>query len=122
MLVLYEVFKMGNTITFVQMFNPIFGLLMAVLTFSANVGHHFRAEYPYVFYNDFKYTIPEELQLKGQLAKYNEALKDVVLKTEDDLTSEEWQQISRLNSGTKLVSKAFNLKNQEKYLNKLLFN
>lgn len=122
MLVLYEVFKMGTTITFVQMFNPIFGLLMAVLTFSANVGHNFRAEYPYVFYNDFKYTLPEELQLKGQLAKYNEALKDVVQKIEDDLTSEEWQQISRLNSGTKLLSKAFNLKNQEKYLNKLLFN
>ena len=38
------------------MFNPCYGLAMSVITFSAYVGHLFRADYDYVYFENFKFS------------------------------------------------------------------
>lgn len=48
-LVLYETFDKDDTVTFLAMFNVMFGLMMSSLTFSEHIGHRFAAKYTYVF-------------------------------------------------------------------------
>lgn len=81
MLVLYESFVQGTTITFIQMFNPIYGLFMSVITFSAYVGHLFKAEYEYVYFDDFRFTLTNELGMpdNGAQARFHNSIKEAVL-------------------------------------------
>ena len=48
-LILTETFKIDYTITFLAMFNLMFGLLMSTLTFAEHAGHKFAAKHPYRF-------------------------------------------------------------------------
>lgn len=48
-LILFETFQDDDTVTFIAMFNFMFGLLTSTLTFSEHVGHRFAAKHPYVF-------------------------------------------------------------------------
>lgn len=56
MLVLSESFIVGRTIMFVQLFNPTFGLIMSIATFSAHAGHLFKAENDYIYFDEFIFT------------------------------------------------------------------
>jgi len=47
--ILYETFKKDSTISFLTMFNLMFGLLMSTLTFAEHAGHKFAAKHPYFF-------------------------------------------------------------------------
>jgi len=47
--ILYETFKKDSTISFLTMFNLMFGLLMSTLTFAEHAGHKFAAKHPYRF-------------------------------------------------------------------------
>jgi len=49
MSILIESFLNADTITFLAMFNLMFGLLMSTLTFAEHAGHQFAAEHPYLF-------------------------------------------------------------------------
>ena len=53
-LILYETFQRNDTVTFLAMFNVMFGLMMCTLTFSEHVGHKLAARYPYVFVDQIK--------------------------------------------------------------------
>ena len=53
-LILYETFQRNDTVTFLAMFNVMFGLMMCTLTFSEHVGHKLAARYPYVFIGQLK--------------------------------------------------------------------
>jgi len=48
-LILTETFKKDFTISFLTMFNVMFGLLMSTLTFAEHGGHQFAAKHPYRF-------------------------------------------------------------------------
>jgi len=48
-LILFETFTNDDTITFMAMFNLMFGLLMSTLTFAEHAGHKFAAKHPYRF-------------------------------------------------------------------------
>ena len=73
------------------MFNPTFGLIMAVFTFSTHAGHIFKAEFDYINYEQFEYTTPKELDLTTERdTKFHHGLKNAVLKTTKDQTSQEW--------------------------------
>lgn len=63
------------------MFNPIFGLIMSVITFSAYVGHLFKAEYEYVYFDNFRFTLPKELDIKvgGVQERFHNSIKDAML-------------------------------------------
>ena len=51
--VLIETFSKDDTVTFLAMFNVMFGLMMCTLNFSEHVGHRFAAKYSYVFKDEF---------------------------------------------------------------------
>jgi len=48
-LILIETFLNDDTITFLAMFNIMFGLLMSTFTFAEHGGHKFAAKHPYLF-------------------------------------------------------------------------
>jgi len=47
--ILIESFLDADTITFLAMFNLMFGLFMSTLTFAEHAGHKFAAKHPYRF-------------------------------------------------------------------------
>lgn len=95
---------------FVQLFNPTFGLIMSVATFAAQAGHLFKAETDYIYFSEFIFTTPKQLDLKteNEIA-FHKGLKKSIMDTTNEQKPEEWQSISRLNSGSMLVSNAFNV-------------
>ena len=56
-----ESFLSRQTITFDEMVLPAIGILTAASTFSTHAGHDFKAANDYVYYDDFRVIIPEEL-------------------------------------------------------------
>ena len=54
---------------------------MSVITFSAYVGHLFKAEYEYVYFDDFRFTLPKELGMQegGVQARFHNSIKEAVL-------------------------------------------
>ena len=61
-LILYETFNDDDTISFMAMFNVMFGLLMSTLTFAQHTGHKLAAKHPYHY--------------KDEIARIQEGLTD----------------------------------------------
>lgn len=57
-LVSFESFQKGMTITFDELVFPCFGLINAALTFSKHSGNDFRADHLYILYDDFRVRTP----------------------------------------------------------------
>lgn len=56
-----ESFLSRQTITFDEMMLPAIGIITAAGSFSTHSAHDFKATYDYIYYDDFKVTIPEDL-------------------------------------------------------------
>jgi len=122
-LILYETFANDDTITFLAMFNVMFGLLMSTLTFAEHAGHQFAAKHPYLY--------------KAQIATNEDGLiehekecqisiREAVDKVIEQIDPQEWRQMNQKGSlddeyfQKQINSVLFKNATDEKQLKKLL--
>lgn len=65
-LVSLESFLLKYTIRVDQLAFPIFGLITAALTFATHIGDQFKAAHEYIYFDDFKIQVPENLYYDGK--------------------------------------------------------
>ena len=130
--ILFETFMNYYTITFLAMFNLMFGLLMSTLTFAEHAGHKFAAKHPY----HFKVQITKETIATNEdgLTKFEKEWQNLirkyvvakVIKQIDDLNPQEWREWNRRGLDKlfhdQINSVIFNKAIDEKQLKKLFFN
>jgi len=132
-LILYETFNNYYTITFLAMFNLMFGLLMSTLTFAEHGGHKFAAKHPYVFKDEVANmriaTNQDGLTEHEKDCQENirEALVvDKAIDEIDKLDPQEWRQWNHIGLNKyfhkQMNSVFFNNAINEMQLKKLLFN
>jgi hypothetical protein len=97
-----------TTITFIQIFNPGFGVLMATASFGAQRGAILAKKHPYVYDQDFEDKVPEGLILSNEDLKYRHELVKSMFEYKK-MKPEEWHTVSRMNDC-------------DEYINELMFN
>jgi len=88
--ILFETFMNYYTITFLAMFNLMFGLLMSTLTFAEHAGHQFAAKHPY-FYEDEVATNQDGLTEHEKVCQ-GFIRREVIAKVIEQTDPQEWRQ------------------------------
>jgi len=92
-LILTETFTNDDTITFLAMFNLMFGLLMSTLTFAEHAGHQFAAKYPYLYRDEIATNVDglTEHEKKCQYYIRNYGVAKVI----EQIDPQEWRQMNQ---------------------------
>jgi len=119
-LVLIETFDQKQTITAIQSFNVLFGLLMSIVTFAEHAGTLLAAKYQYVHFKDLSNSSDEglsddEWEFKKEL---NEVFQNHL---KDYIDPEEYFKMSRENAFYKLFNKMFGTALSPEECDRILF-
>jgi len=91
--ILFETFMNYYTITFLAMFNLMFGLLMSTLTFAKHGGHKFAAKYPYLYRDQIAANEDGLTEHEKECQEY--IRERVVAKVIEQIDPQEWRQLNQ---------------------------